>query len=249
MSDDIEQDVRRLLQMGDHGVSRLGLIDLLQRQGHSEVASRTTVDSMLIDFVEQAVNSARWHHELDECHFSPLDLFGLLVQSEQFTPREAASAIFIVMGPEILKDDHGSGGKDWFQAGREARAYLASESFSRFGLIEQLRFDGFSLRDAEEAADALLVDWSEEAAKSAKWFLDEGGYSKVGLIKQLELEGFSTVEARAGLESLNVDWVQQAIQLLKKMRRSVGDSQTDAVELLEAHGFSSEQAMKAFGAS
>ena len=234
--------------MGDHGVSRLALIDLLQRQGHSEISARVAVDSMLIDFVEQAVNSARWHHALDERRLSLRDLFGLLVQSEQFTRSEAASAIFIVMGPETLKDEGGSGGKDWFQAGREARAYLASESFSRFGLIEQLRFDGFSLLDAEEAVDALLADWSEEAAKSAKWFLDEGGYSEVRLIDQLESEGFSTDEARAGLESLDVDWVQQAIHLLKKMRRSVGDSQTDAIELLEAHGFSSEQAVKAFGA-
>lgn len=71
---------------------------------------------------------------------------------------------------------------------RAAKHYLASQPFSRNGLIDQLSSEygaGFSVSDAKVAVDSLSVDWNEQAVKSAKEYLDSQGFSCKGLIQQL----------------------------------------------------------------
>src|SRR5215211_1761065 len=56
-------------------------------------------------------------------------------------------------------------------ARESAEDYLSTGAFSREGLIEQLKYEGYSKKDAEYAVDAIKVDWKEQAAKSAEQYL------------------------------------------------------------------------------
>ena len=79
-----------------------------------------------------------------------------------------------------------------------AQSYLEYSAFSRSGLIDQLKYEGFSKADATFAVDSLDVDWKEQAAKSAESYLEYSSFSRSGLIEQLAYEGFSSAEAEYG---------------------------------------------------
>ena len=80
-----------------------------------------------------------------------------------------------------------------------AESYLDTQAFSRKGLMEQLKYEGFSTEDATYAVDAISVDWNEQAANSAKDYLDTQAFSRSGLIEQLEYEGFTHAQAEYGV--------------------------------------------------
>jgi colicin import membrane protein len=86
-------------------------------------------------------------------------------------------------------------------ARKSAADYLEYSSFSRSGLIEQLKFEGFSETDATYGVDALNVDWNDQAAKSAADYLEYSSFSRSGLIEQLVFEGFSQAEAEYGVNA------------------------------------------------
>lgn len=138
----------------------------------------------------------------------------------------AVSAVFLIAGCEVPEEDNKPGkqrattsaqGKDKGKAeGKEkadapketvnqanARAsaenYLSVGPFSRAGLIKQLKFEGFSQKDAVYGADAVGADWNEQAVKSAKNYLDMTAFSRAGLIEQLEFEGFTREQAEYGV--------------------------------------------------
>lgn len=82
---------------------------------------------------------------------------------------------------------------------RKAESYLDFTSFSRKGLIDQLKFDGFSTADATYAVDHVDVSWNEQAEKKAKSYLDFTAFSRSGLIDQLVFDGFTSAQARHGV--------------------------------------------------
>lgn len=82
---------------------------------------------------------------------------------------------------------------------RSAENYLSFTAFSRKGLIDQLKFEGYSTEDATFAVDSLDVDWREQAAKSAENYLSMMAFSRSGLIDQLVFEGFTREEAQFGV--------------------------------------------------
>ena len=86
-------------------------------------------------------------------------------------------------------------------ARQKAAEYLDFSAFSRSGLIEQLKFEGFSEGDATYGVDALSVDWNEQAAKKAGEYLDFSSFSRSGLIEQLVFEGFTQAEAEYGVST------------------------------------------------
>lgn len=86
-------------------------------------------------------------------------------------------------------------------ARRKAADYLDFTSFSRQGLIEQLEFEGFTPEDATYGADALNVDWNDQAAKKAAQYLDYTSFSREGLIDQLVFEGFTQAQAEYGVDT------------------------------------------------
>ena len=73
----------------------------------------------------------------------------------------------------------------------KAESYLKYSSFSKKGLTEQLKFEGFEESDITFAVNNVEVDWNEQCYKKAKSYLEYSSFSKQGLIDQLEFEGFT----------------------------------------------------------
>ena len=80
-----------------------------------------------------------------------------------------------------------------------AQDYLDYSAFSRKGLIDQLKYEGYSVADANFAVDHIKVDWNEQAVASAKDYLDYDSFSHKGLVDQLEYEGFTPEQAEYGV--------------------------------------------------
>lgn len=83
---------------------------------------------------------------------------------------------------------------------RAAEMYLDTMAFSKSGLFEQLRYEGYSKRDAEFAVKNVDADWNEQAAKAAQTYLDTMPFSRSSLIEQLEYSGFTTPQATYGVD-------------------------------------------------
>lgn len=82
---------------------------------------------------------------------------------------------------------------------RSADSYVEYKAFSRTGLIKQLKFEGFSTKDATWAVDHMTVNWNQQAAKSAAEYLDFTSFSRSSLIDQLVFEGFTLKQAKYGV--------------------------------------------------
>lgn len=79
-----------------------------------------------------------------------------------------------------------------------AATYLQTSAFSRSGLIKQLKFEGFSEKDAVYGVDAQKANWNEQAAASGETYLEMSSFSRDGLIEQLVFEGFTREQAEFG---------------------------------------------------
>jgi hypothetical protein len=84
-------------------------------------------------------------------------------------------------------------------ARESAESYLEYSAFSRKGLIQQLKYEGYSTKDATYAVDAVGANWNKQAAKAAKDYLDYSSFSRSGLIEQLEYEGYTHRQAVYGV--------------------------------------------------
>lgn len=80
-----------------------------------------------------------------------------------------------------------------------AKDYLDGQSFSRKGLIAQLKYEGYSAKIATAAVDSLHIDWNAQAVGVAKDYLDSQHFSRTGLIGQLEFDGFTHAQAVHGV--------------------------------------------------
>jgi hypothetical protein len=84
-------------------------------------------------------------------------------------------------------------------ARESAESYLDLTAYSRTGLIDQLKFEGYSVKDATYGVDSLQANWNEQAAESAQDYLDLTSYSRTGLIDQLKFEGYTQAQAVYGV--------------------------------------------------
>lgn len=84
------------------------------------------------------------------------------------------------------------------QALRSAESYLDYSAFSKKGLVEQLKYEGFSKADAKWATDHVDADWNEQAVRSAISYLEYSAFSESELAEQLEHEGFPAKPAKHG---------------------------------------------------
>ena len=82
---------------------------------------------------------------------------------------------------------------------KSAESYLKYSSFSRKGLVDQLRFEGYTSDEAIYACDYLEPDWYAEATEAAASYLRYSSFSRQGLIDQLLFEGFTEEEAEYGV--------------------------------------------------
>lgn len=96
------------------------------------------------------------------------------------------------------KADKPSETKGQENARRSAENYLDMSSFSREGLIKQLKFEGFSPADAAYGVDAQKANWKAQAAAKAEEYLDMSAFSRASLIQQLKFEGFTQAQAEHG---------------------------------------------------
>src|SRR4051812_19040412 len=53
-----------------------------------------------------------------------------------------------------------------------ARNYLEYQAFSKKGLISQLKYEGYSTRDAKWAVNHVHANWYRQAVKKAEEYLD-----------------------------------------------------------------------------
>jgi hypothetical protein len=83
-----------------------------------------------------------------------------------------------------------------------AADYLDYSSFSRSGLIDQLKYEGFTTAQAEYGVDAQGANWNAQAALMAADYLDYSSFSRSGLIDQLKYEGFTTSQAEYGVNAV-----------------------------------------------
>jgi colicin import membrane protein len=135
-------------------------------------------------------------------------------------------------------------------------------AFSRAGLIDQLKFEGYSKTDAAAAVDSLTVDWQEQAALKAESYLDTGSFSESGLIDQLEFEGFTRAQAEFGAQSVfggggvNDDnsnsggdgvSLQNAIEAAENYLRVAPFSESGLIDQLAYEGYSNSDARAAVG--
>jgi hypothetical protein len=123
-----------------------------------------------------------------------------------------ALVAIIALGGCTVPEDTGPGGGDTTtsqhaknetsaqkNAREKAADYLAYSAFSRRGLIQQLKFEGFDVKDAKYAADAVGADWNKQAAGKAKEYLELDSYSHDGLVEQLKFDGFTAKQAEYGV--------------------------------------------------
>lgn len=85
---------------------------------------------------------------------------------------------------------------------KSAMNYLSFSGFSYTGLIEQLKYEGYSDAEATYAADNCGANWNEQAARSARNYLDFSSFSRQELIEQLKYEGFTQSQAEYGVSAV-----------------------------------------------
>lgn len=83
-----------------------------------------------------------------------------------------------------------------------AKDYLNVMPFSYSGLIDQLKYEGYSDDEAKYGADNCGADWNEQAAKAAQNYLEIMSFSRQGLIDQLEYEGYTPEQAEYGVSAV-----------------------------------------------
>ncbi len=127
-------------------------------------------------------------------------------------------------------------------ARESAESYLKYTPFSRSGLIDQLKFEGYSAADAKYAVDAVGVDWSQQAVLKAQSYLKYSAFSRSGLIDQLKFEGFPGNDAKAAVDSLHVDWNEQAALKAQSYLNSSSFSRSRLISQLKFEGFTAAQA-------
>ena len=128
------------------------------------------------------------------------------------------------------------------QARKSAQSYLKYSSFSRTGLVGQLKYEGFSEEDASYGVDILNTNWNEQAVKSAQTYLKYSSFSRTGLIGQLKYEGFSDEQAEYGVGSISVDWNEQAAKSAASYLKYSSFSRDGLIEQLKFEGYTQEQA-------
>jgi len=115
------------------------------------------------------------------------------------TPSTTQPKIATTRAPTTTKPDLESVSEQ--NARRMAAEYLEYSAFSRSGLIDQLKYEGFTATQAEYGVDAQSVNWNTQAALMAAEYLEYSAFSRSGLIDQLKYEGFTASQAKYGVDA------------------------------------------------
>ncbi len=85
---------------------------------------------------------------------------------------------------------------------KKAKDYLNYTAFSYSGLVNQLKYEGFSDSESVYGVDNSGADWNEQAVLKAKQYMDYTSFSRDGLISQLKYEGFTQQQAEYGAQGV-----------------------------------------------
>lgn len=125
---------------------------------------------------------------------------------------------------------------------RKAESYLSVSAFSANGLIDQLKFEGFTESDAAFAVASCGADWNEQALNKAQNYLSVSAFSYSGLYDQLSFEGFLPQEAQYAIDNCGADWNEQAAQKAQQYMDVSAFSRDGLIDQLKFEGFTAEQA-------
>lgn len=125
----------------------------------------------------------------------------------------------------------------------QALDYLDFSAFSYTGLIDQLKYEGYTTEEATYAADNCGADWMEQALDEAISYLDFSAFSYTGLIDQLKYEGYTKAEATYAADNCGADWMEQAVKCAESYLSFSSFSRSRLIEQLEYEGFTHEQAV------
>ncbi len=123
-----------------------------------------------------------------------------------------------------------------------AKRYISILSFSHEGLMEQLKYEGYTDAEAKYGADNCGADWMEQAEKKAKEYIDVMAFSYKGLIKQLKYDGFTEEQATHGVDLCGADWMEQAEIKAADYLEIMSFSRSGLIDQLKYEGFTQEQA-------
>ena len=146
---------------------------------------------------------------------------------------------------EELQDKYPEATKDEIKALIEAEDDLEWSNFSRDGLIDWLKEEGFTVSEAEFALSKLDVDWNKQAEQRADSYLMNGAYSYGGLIDQLEYDKFTPEQAKHGADSVEADWNEQAAKKAKTSLKYSAYSYEGLYDALIREEFTPDQAKQA----
>ena len=130
---------------------------------------------------------------------------------------------------------------------KKALSYLRFTAFSYNGLIDQLKYEGFTQSEATYGADNCGADWNAQATSKAQNYLRTSAFSYKGIIEQLEYDGFTHEQAVYGADTCGADWNVQAAAKAKSYLSFTSFSRDDLIGQLVFEGFTQEQAE--YGAS
>lgn len=122
-----------------------------------------------------------------------------VIEVEEEAVVEEVEEIIVEEPKEEVIDNATLGEKN---AAKKALDYLSIMSFSYSGLVEQLKYEGYSQEEAVYGVDKCGTDWNEQAVLKAKTYLDLMSFSRTGLIDQLEYEGFTRQQAEYGAQAV-----------------------------------------------
>lgn len=88
------------------------------------------------------------------------------------------------------------------QARKKAKSYLKIMAFSKKGLINQLKFEGFSTKEAKYGVNHCKANWKKQAVRKAKKYLSIMAFSKSNLISQLRYDGFTMSQAKYAVKKV-----------------------------------------------
>ena len=126
-----------------------------------------------------------------------------------------------------------------------AKSYIRHSSFSREGLIEQLKYEGFSEEAAVYGVDNCEADWLEEAIEQARSYVSHSSFSYVGLIDQMEYSGFTEEEAKYGADNCGADWREEALEQAKSYIKHSAFSYQGLIDQLMFSDYPEEDAVYA----
>ena len=234
ISEDIE------IYLGMDGFSRDFLIDLLKREeDYSEKDIIKIIDSSEIDWYKEAVKCAQSHKKDDYS----VELLSMMLEDVfGFTHEQAEYGANVACG--ITEETEDTTNLD---AIGEAKKFISTFALSKEGLIEKLKYKGYSVDIAKEVAENCGADWKKEALECAEKYLDGFAYSYNRLSSQLEHEGFTEAEIEYAMKNCSADYKKEAKQCAEKYLDGFAYSYSRLSSQLEHEGFTEaeiEYAMK-----